>query len=108
MNVMAVIITVLGITASFALYRVIFGPTPWDRLIAVNLISSKVVIIMVATAVFFKRSIYMDVALVYAVIVITCSRVYWSKASIYRHYPMSPSYLSVWHHLHRLHRSQYP
>jgi len=68
MNAMTIIIAVLGITASLALYRVIFGPTPWDRLIAVNLISSKVVIIMVATAVFFKRSIYMDVALVYAVI----------------------------------------
>ena len=68
MNVITLIISVIAGTASLALYRVIFGPTPWDRLIAVNLISSKVVIIMVATAVFFERSIYMDVALVYAVI----------------------------------------
>jgi len=66
--VITLIISVIAGTASLALYRVIFGPTPWDRLIAVNLISSKVVIIMVATAVFFERSIYMDVALVYAVI----------------------------------------
>ena len=43
MTAVTIIITVLGITASLALYRVIFGPTPWDRLIAVNLISSKVV-----------------------------------------------------------------
>jgi len=68
LNVITLIISVIAGTASLALYRVIFGPTPWDRLIAVNLISSKVVIIMVATAVFFERSIYMDVALVYAVI----------------------------------------
>ena len=68
MNLLTLIISVIAGTASLALYRVIFGPTPWDRLIAVNLISSKVVIIMVATAVFFERSIYMDVALVYAVI----------------------------------------
>ena len=68
MNAITLIISVIAGTASLALYRVIFGPTPWDRLIAVNLISSKVVIIMVATAVFFERSIYMDVALVYAVI----------------------------------------
>jgi len=68
LNIITLIITVIAITASLALYRVILGPTPWDRLIAVNLISSKVVIIMVATAVFYKRSIYMDVALVYAVI----------------------------------------
>jgi len=68
MTAVTIIITVLGITASLALYRVIFGPTPWDRLIAVNLISSKVVMIMAAAAVFFKRSIYLDVALVYAII----------------------------------------
>ena len=68
MTAVIIIITVLGITASLALYRVIFGPTPWDRLIAVNLISSKVVMIMVAAAVFFERRIYLDVALVYAII----------------------------------------
>jgi len=68
MTAVTIIITVLGITASLALYRVIFGPTPWDRLIAVNLISSKVVMIMIAAAVFFKRRIYLDVALVYAII----------------------------------------
>ena len=68
MTAETIIITVLGITASLALYRVIFGPTPWDRLTAVNLISSKVVMIMVAAAVFFERRIYLDVALVYAII----------------------------------------
>jgi len=68
MNVVTVIITVLGVTASLALYRIILGPTSWDRLIAVNLISSKVVMIMVAAAVFFERRIYLDVALVYAII----------------------------------------
>jgi len=68
MTTETIIITVLGITASLALYRVIFGPTSWDRLTAVNLISSKVVMIMVAAAVFFERRIYLDVALVYAII----------------------------------------
>jgi multicomponent Na+:H+ antiporter subunit F len=68
MTAETLIISVLGITASLALYRVIFGPTPWDRLTAVNLISSKVVMIMVAAAVFFERRIYLDVALVYAII----------------------------------------
>jgi len=72
MTAVTIIITVLGITASLALYRVIFGvifgPTPWDRLIGVNLISSKVIMIMVAAAAFFERRIYLDVALVYAII----------------------------------------
>ena len=68
MTAVTVIITVLGVTASLALYRVIFGPTPWDRLIAANLVSSKVVVLMVAAAVFFERRIYLDVALVYAII----------------------------------------
>jgi len=68
MNIITAIITILGITALLTLYRVFFGPTPWDRLIAVNLISSKVVSIMVAAALLFRRNIYMDVALVYAII----------------------------------------
>lgn len=68
MTAVTIIITVLGVTVSLTLYRVFFGPTSWDRLIAVNLISSKVIMIMVAAAVFFERRIYLDVALVYAII----------------------------------------
>ena len=68
MNVITVIITVLSVTALLSLYRVIFGPTAWDRLIAVNLISSKVVCIMVAASLLVRRNIYLDVALVYAII----------------------------------------
>ncbi len=68
MNIINIVIIVLGLTIILTLYRVIFGPTPWDRLIAVNLISSKVVNIMVATALLFRQYIYMDVALVYALI----------------------------------------
>jgi multicomponent Na+:H+ antiporter subunit F len=68
LNIINAVITVLAITAFLTLYRVIFGPTVWDRLIAVNLISSKVVSIMVAAALLFRRNIYMDVALVYAII----------------------------------------
>jgi len=67
MNIITVVITVLAITSLLTLYRVIFGPTVWDRLIAVNLISSKVISIMIAAALLFRRNIYMDVALVYAI-----------------------------------------
>ena len=67
-NLMTIVIPVLAVTAFLTLYRVIVGPTAWDRLIAVNLISSKVVSIMIAAALLFRRNIYMDVALVYAII----------------------------------------
>lgn len=68
LRMITLIITVLGITAFLTLYRIIVGPTPWDRLLGVNLISSKVVCIMIAAALLFRRNIYMDVALVYAII----------------------------------------
>ena len=68
MNIITAVITVLAFTALLTLYRVFFCPTAWDRLIAVNLISSKVVSIMIAAALLFRRHIYMDVALVYAII----------------------------------------
>lgn len=63
-----VIILVLTALVFLSLYRVIFGPTAYDRLVGVNLISSMVTVIIVILSVRFQRRIYMDVALVYALL----------------------------------------
>lgn len=59
---------ILAALAFLSLYRVIFGPTPYDRLLGVNLVSSIVTVIIVLLAIHFQRRIYMDVALVYALL----------------------------------------
>ncbi len=62
-----VIFVLMGISV-ISMVRVIIGPTPEDRLIGLNLVVAQVVGILVVIAVKFDRSIYLDVALVYAIL----------------------------------------
>lgn len=63
----AVIFVLMGISL-MSMVRVIIGPTPEDRLIGLNLVVAQVAGILVVIAVKFDRSIYLDVALVYAIL----------------------------------------
>ena len=56
----AIIVT---INALVCLYRVIKGPTIQDRVLAINIVGSKTLIILVLVAFIFKSSIYLDVAI---------------------------------------------
>lgn len=62
-----VIFVLMGISV-MSMVRVIIGPTPEDRLIGLNLVVAQVAGILVVIAVKFDRSIYLDVALVYAIL----------------------------------------
>jgi len=62
-----VVFALVGISG-MSMVRVIIGPTPEDRLIGLNLVVSQVVGILVVMAVKFERYIYLDVALVYAIL----------------------------------------
>ena len=46
--------------------RTIKGPTVWDRLLGLGLISVKVVIIIIAYSSFYDRAYLLDYALIYA------------------------------------------
>ena len=51
------------LNALVCLYRVIKGPTIQDRVLAINIVGSKTLIILVLVAFIFKSSIYLDVAI---------------------------------------------
>jgi multicomponent Na+:H+ antiporter subunit F len=54
---------------SFAsLYRAIKGPTAGDRVVAINMISTKITVVIVLCALFLAEKQYVDVALIYAMI----------------------------------------
>ena len=59
--------TLLGTTA-LSMVRVLWGPSPEDRMIGLNLASSQMLAILVLVAVQFDRAIFLDVALVYALL----------------------------------------
>ena len=54
--------------AIVALYRVYAGPTIHDRVIAVNVAGTDTVIAIALVAAAFEQSVFLDVALVYALL----------------------------------------
>ena len=47
--------------------RIIKGPTTWDRLLGMNLVATKIVIIIIAFASLYNLAYLLDFAIVYAI-----------------------------------------
>ncbi len=59
---------ILSITIFFCLYRAVSGPTMLDRVIGINIIGTKAVVIFVLVGVVFKNGFFFDLAMVYALL----------------------------------------
>ena len=68
MNPFLLIIYILSATSFLSLVRIVRGPTHFDRLIGLNLMVLNITVIIATLAVQFKRYVYLDVALVYAIL----------------------------------------
>ena len=78
----------LCLLMSVSIYRAIFGPTVLDRLIGVNAIGSKTVILLLLIGFLYKRvDMFVDIALAYAflnfVAVIAASRYFHKRKGLY-------------------------
>ena len=61
--------TIIWILLAFMflyILRTVQGPTIWDRLLGLGLISVKVIIVIIAYASFYDRAYILDYALIYA------------------------------------------
>ena len=58
----------IGIAVFLSFIRLLVGPTSSDRLLASDTLATITTALLVFMAVFFDRLIYMDVAIVYAVL----------------------------------------
>lgn len=58
----------LSLLSFASLYRAIVGPTVADRVVAINMISTKVSIIIILVALILGEKNYVDVALIYAMV----------------------------------------
>jgi multicomponent Na+:H+ antiporter subunit F len=72
----------------FSMYRALFGPTVLDRLIGVNAIGSKTVVLLLLIGVLYGRiDMFVDIALAYAflnfVAVIAASRYFHKRKGLY-------------------------
>ncbi len=59
---------IIGAAAFLCLIRLIKGPTASDRAVALDTASTVTTALLVLLGLFFKRYVYLDVALVYAVL----------------------------------------
>lgn len=59
-------IFILALLTLLSSLRVLIGPSVWDRLIGLNLITSKIVSIMIIFAASTRQTYILDIALVYA------------------------------------------
>ena len=58
----------LMINATLCLIRAYLGPTPPDRLLAVNVMGTKTLVALALLAFVFDRALFVDVALVYGLL----------------------------------------
>lgn len=63
-----VALVVLSINIVFSLIRGVIGPTPGDRLLAINVIGTKTIVLLGMLAVLFGELSLVDVMLVYGLI----------------------------------------
>lgn len=61
-------IIILSITIILCMYRAIKGPSIADRIIAINVIGTKVIVIILLVSFIFHETYFIDTALVYALI----------------------------------------
>jgi multicomponent Na+:H+ antiporter subunit F len=61
-------IATLTIFSLLSALRVLIGPTLWDRLLGLNLVTSKLIVIIILIAFIRNESFLLDMALVYALL----------------------------------------
>lgn len=74
--VLKIAVAILSITIFFCLYRAVLGPTTADRIIGINVVGSKAVTALVFLAAIFQKTSYLDIALLYAMLVYVTTLVF--------------------------------
>jgi len=77
---------------TLSLYRAFFGPTVLDRLIGVNAIGSKTVVLLIIIGLIYKRvDMFVDIAMAYAMLnfiaVLAASRYFQKRKGLYEEPP---------------------
>ncbi len=74
------VVIILAVMICFCLVRAIKGPTIADRLVAVNMIGTMVIVIIAILSLFFEEGYIVDICIIYAMIsflsIIVLTKVY--------------------------------
>lgn len=62
------VLIALVILSLGAIYRIVQGPTVWDRLLGFGFFSAKIIVIAVVVGVLINRTYMVDVAIIYGIL----------------------------------------
>ncbi|MGL5257617.1 MAG: monovalent cation/H+ antiporter complex subunit F [Proteocatella sp.] len=62
------VLITLSLLSFFSALRIILGPSIWDRLLGLNLITSKTIMIIIIIAMLRKQNFLLDIALTFALL----------------------------------------
>jgi multicomponent Na+:H+ antiporter subunit F len=65
---MSIPLALLLMLAAISSIRIIIGPTMWDRLLGLNMVSSKLIMSLVVIACLKDEAMILDIAIVYALL----------------------------------------
>ncbi|MHC1593044.1 MAG: monovalent cation/H+ antiporter complex subunit F [Methermicoccaceae archaeon] len=68
MSPFEVFILVLLFTSALALYRAIRGPSVYDRVVGINAIGTKTIVVLVLIGYVYARPSFFDISLLYAIL----------------------------------------
>ncbi|MDW7657894.1 MAG: monovalent cation/H+ antiporter complex subunit F [Bacillota bacterium] len=63
-----IVLALIGIGILFALLRLVIGPTSFDRVVALDTVNVIITALIVFLAYYFRSMLYLDIALVYAIL----------------------------------------
>ncbi len=66
--ILLIFFAIITVAVILALIRAVRGPTSPDRVVGVDIMITVTIAFMVLLSLFFERKIYLDVALIYAVL----------------------------------------
>lgn len=62
------LVNVILLSALFVLYRVIFGPSPADRIVAVDILGVLIVGMLAILGLHYKQGFFLDIGLIWALL----------------------------------------
>ncbi|MDD5018675.1 MAG: monovalent cation/H+ antiporter complex subunit F [Eubacteriales bacterium] len=68
MNIYLIMLAIIGAFAVADIYKMIAGPTIFDRLLCLNILSAKIVMAMTIFALMTGQSYMLDIAIVYTLL----------------------------------------
>ncbi|OJV65921.1 MAG: pH regulation protein F [Clostridiales bacterium 38-18] len=65
---MTAVVTILVILTILSALRILIGPSLWDRMLGLNLVTSKLIMLIIVIAFLQNQTFFLDLALVYALL----------------------------------------